>query len=248
MSRKETIEPTSVESTYKRTPRTHDLSPTHLDGVSLRVEKGVEPDILRRTISQELLPLGRRGRREKVRANQWGKKLDKTKSELVEIANEHSYLRGIESEKDNLRVQITPRDPITYDQPQLRENLGSFYSSIVTENHVVSIDISPKIKGLQAFEGLEGEDLMRKLQDTFELVFTEMGISPEDAEMLVKSQFSISVDENKLKKEIKDGNITLTEGTRKVENRVWTVQFDDLRPSVRRDAVIEDPDNPQQKP
>ncbi len=188
--------------------------PTHLHGVSLRTEPGVEVDILRKTVevfsaaSSEYV----RNKRKIDALGESQKPLDKG---IKKTAQEHEGLRGVEDENENFILSVFPRKSTTYDQELLRQALGDAYSAVVHEDVSVVITLPQGVNRETVQKSLVGALLKSK-------------INAGDLEKILSVRIDPRIDEEVLDQKIKDGSVVLPEGA-KTEKITWAITVAPLK-------------------
>lgn len=172
MSIKETLE--------KRVrPKPYELIATDVEGVDYLAEAGKRPDILQETLGR-LAIMGKDYTARDKRLKGLAKKQEKLHEAIEEIAQKHKGLRGIQSELDNFRLIVGPRNHIDWNHEALHELLGELaYSSLVTAKLDVSVSIP---LGYQTNEGPLTPDL---LQTALIKGLVDLGLPEEQLKMIV---------------------------------------------------------------
>lgn len=197
--------------------------PTHIPGVSLRVEPGVEPDILRRTI-EELASLARDYAIRKFQIDELTSQQKGPDKEIKTLAQTHTGLRGVQSEEGKFILNVIPRDSVIWDHPLLKESLGIVYSSIVHNDLLVSISVPV---GFQTEKGPIEDKLLRKVLTQ---ALIDLGLKEDDLQKIMEIEVKQRVDEKTLEEMIEKGRVSLLEGTKQIV-RTWAITVAPLRKS-----------------
>lgn len=200
-------------------------APTHIPGVSLRAEPGVEVDILRKTVEDLALLATKYAERkfqiDKLTSNQKGP--DK---EIKTLAQTHEGLRGVQSEEDNFVLSVFPKDSVTWNHPLLQESTGIAYSSVVHQDLVVSISVP---LGFQTEKGPIEDKLLRQVLTQ---ALIDLGLKENDLQKIMEMSVTQRVDEETLEKMIQGGKVSLLEGTKQTA-RTWAITVALLRKSPK---------------
>ena len=208
----------------KRTTRERFVKvPTHIPGVSLRAEPGVEVDILKKTI-EELAPLARDHASRYFQIGELQIQQRESDKELKTSAQTHEGLRGVQSEEDNFVVSVFPRDSVRWDHQLLKESTGIAYSSVVHQDLVVSISVP---LGFQTEKGPIEDQLLRQVLTQ---ALIDLGLKESDLQKIMDVNVVQRVDEKTLEKMIEDRKVTLLEGTKQI-GRTWAITVAPLKKS-----------------
>ncbi len=194
--------------------------PTHLDGVSLRVEKGERPTLLRKSIGS----LAVRSRMLSKRRGQIKKHQEKAtefSDEIKDIAGNNPGVRGILSIKDNLRMAVFPKHTLEWDEEKLKEALGPAHSVVVNEG--LDVDILIPI----GHETAEGPLNRQAVEAALLSGLAGLGFSLEDLNTLVKIEPTIVVNEELLGQLIESNQVSVAEDAASVST-IWTVTTDPI--------------------
>jgi len=216
---------TTVESILKkrRKKETYEVIPTDIEGVALSVEAGKRLDILQKTIGR-LAIVGADFAARKAQLKELAEQQKEPEQEIKSIAKTHEGLRGIQSEPDNFKLNVFPKDSITWNTELLKKSLGLAYSSVVSEDLDVSISIP---LGYKTKKGPLSSELLRAV-----LIkgLVGLGLPEEELSMIVDPQVVPRVDEAKLADLLADNRVSLLEGAGEV-TETWAITVDPLRKS-----------------
>src|SRR3989344_64286 len=196
---------------------------THLPGISLRVAPGIDLDILRKT-TEKLASLAREYAGRYFRIKELDSEQQTVSGEIKALAQAHEGLRGIQSEEDNFVLNVFPRESVAFDPELLRESLGVAYSSLVHEDYVVSISVP---SGLPTETGPVDSQLLNQVLTQ---ALIDLGLKREDLGKIMEKKVIQRVDEKTLEEMIKNGKVSLLEGTRKTET-TWAITVAPLKKS-----------------
>ena len=195
---------------------------TKLPGVQLRIEPGVEPDILQKTI-EKFYQLSKQFAEVKFQIDDLDAQQTPRREEVIGVAKEHEGLRGLTSEEDNFVLTVIPREKIVWNRELLKESMGIAYSAVTREGLGVNVSIPVGFvteKGItiseEVMSGAIGEAL------------TNLGISQEDLAKVMRKEVNLSLDEEKVTEMVNQGQIKLLEGA-KTSEITWTVRVDRLK-------------------
>lgn len=199
----------SLEEVLKRQakPVVYEEESTHIEGVSLYVEKGKNPDLLRRTIGK-LATTGRIFYRRKESIAKQVKRQEPLDKYLKDTAAEHRGFNGIVSDRDNFRLTVFPSHEINWDLAKLKESLGELlYSAYVDED--ISLTVSVPV-GAATKKGPFTSELAT---ETIHKGLRALGFSKEDIEAMVTTTVTPNVDTERLGQLVSRNQVTLVEGT-----------------------------------
>lgn len=198
---------------------------TYLPGVSLRVEPGVEidPDTLKKPI-RTLYSLAKSYASRYLREKKLQSQQKKSGEEIKTLAQTHNGLRGVQSEEDNFVLSVFPRESISYDPKFLEESTGIAFSTIAHKDLVVAISIPV---GFQTNRGPIGEEILKQVLSE---ALTGLGLPEDDLAKVMVTGVRIRVDEKRLEEMVKNGQVTLLEGTKQVD-RTWAITVVPLKKS-----------------
>lgn len=210
-----------MEKIEKKRKESFETFPTELPGVQLRIEPGVQLDILRKTINK-FYQLAKQFAEVKFKIDELINQQALWRKEIITIVKEHEGLRGLISEKDNFVLTITPREKITWNRELLKRSLGIAYSSLVREDLVVNLSIP---LGFVTKKGVTiSEEVMAKAIGE---ALISLGISQKDLVKVMHQEVNINLDEEKLTEMVNQGQVKLLEGA-KTSEITWQVRVDRL--------------------
>jgi len=205
----------------KRKERFETLS-THLPGIQLRIEPGIQPDILRKTI-EGLYQQAKEYAKTKFQIDDLTDQQAPRKEEIVGVAKGHEGLRGLSSEEDNFILTVIPRESIIWNRDVLKESMGIAYSAVTRE--ALAVNVSIPVGFVTEKEITISEEVMAKAIGE---ALINLGISKEDLAKVVRQEVNISLDEKKLTEMITEGQIDLPPEAKTVEI-TWSLRVDQLK-------------------
>lgn len=220
---KKTVEKESgTQKVERRRKERFEASSTHLPGIQLRVEPGVQLDILRQTIDN-FYNWAKEFAKTDFRINHLADQQKIRKEEIIGVAKGHEGLRGLKSEKDNFILTVIPRESIIWNRDVLKESMGIAYPAVTREALAVNVSIPV---GFVTEKGITiSEEVMAKAIGE---ALIDLGISREDLAKVVRQEVNISLDEKKLTEMITQGQVELLPGAKTVEI-VWSLRVDPLK-------------------
>ncbi len=189
---------------------------THIPGVLLRTEPDVDVDILRKTID-ELYAFAKDYVPRKFQIDELTKQQEQPDREIKTLAKAHEGLRGIESKPDTFVLNVFPSDKVSWDRELLKKSLGiAAYSSVVHEDVDITILVPA---GFPTEEGPIQEELLHQVLTQ---ALLDLGLTQEDLDKVMSTRINHRVDEKILENMIKNGQVSLLEGTKQT-SRTWTI-------------------------
>ena len=164
---------------------------TEIPGVSLRIEPGVEVDILKQTI-KEFFETARIFASNKFQLDRIAVQQTSMDKEIKTTAEAHNGLRGVQSEADNFKLTVIPKVHVDYNLPLVKESAGPAYSSIVHEDVIVTISVPV---GVQTKKGPADSE---KLQQALTNALVRLGFEETDLPKFVNVEVVGRVDEKRL--------------------------------------------------
>jgi len=198
------------------------LQSTHIEGVSLKVDKDKEVDILKKTV-ETLYEVGKEFTSADFGQKGLGKERGTKRKTIVEIAKDHENLRGLVSEVDDWEITITPKIKREWNRKVLQESLGILYSSLTREDYTAKINIP------QGAVTTTGEVIDReKVRHTVREALRGLGLEDSDISAIMKEEISMRLDEDELRQAVAEGRAKLPEEAVKEEIITWTVKANKL--------------------
>lgn len=193
-----------------------ELQPTHIEGVSLKVDKGEEIDISKRDI-RELLWAGKKFVDADVEEKGAKKERDEQKDRIVEVTERNEKLHGVVSEPEHWEITISPSVKKEWVEAVVKESLGILYYSYTREDYGASIYIP---RGAKTATGVIIDK--GKVKDAVWEALRGLGFSDEDIKMIMQEKTTVQLDEEALKKAIDEGRVSLPPEATK-EKLTWSV-------------------------
>lgn len=205
-------------------PKPHEPILTDEEGVNLLAEAGKRPDILIETIGK-LAIMGKDYTARDKRLKRLAEKQEELGDAIKEIAQKHKGLRGIQSEPDDFKLVVGPRDHIKWIHEALQELLGELaYSSLVTPKLDVSVSIP---LGYQTNEGPLTPEL---LQTALLKGLVDLGLPEEQLKLIVNPEVVGDVNEKGLLTLLDRGQVSSLEEAGEV-TETWAIVPGPLRKS-----------------
>ena len=211
----------SVLQKRKQKAAAYDVLPTKLEGISLRVEAGEKPQVLKRALGKLAIAATEYAER-KAELSALADQQKQPEKEIKDLAQAHEGLRGIQSDRDNFKLNVFPKHTISWNAALLKESLGLAYDSVVREELDVSIAIP------YGFPTKKGPLTSELLQEALIKGLVGLGLPKQQLAMIVDPQVVAGIDEAKLAELVADGRISLLEGTGEV-TETWAITVDPLR-------------------
>jgi len=211
-----------MDKVEKKRKERFETFPTELPGVQLRIEPGIELDILRKTI-ESFYQLAKQFAEVKFQIDDLTDQQDPRREEIIGTAKEHEGLRGLTSEEDNFVLTVTPREKVIWNRELLKESMGIAYSAVIREDLAVNVLVPvgfPTEKGITISEEVMAKAIGEAL--------TNLGISEEDLAKVMHQEVNISLDEEKVAEMVNQGRVKLLEGAKSSEI-TWAVRVDRLK-------------------
>lgn len=175
-----------------------ELQPTHLPGISLQVEEGVEIEMSRSDIEKlHILACAFTTADFGIKDLDVGKK--ESRPGLIQIAESHKGLRGLVSELENFRVTITEKHKKKWDLEVLRDSLGILYTAFVGEDYEARINI-PHGARTATGKAIDRE----KIHEAIRKTLGRMGLDGKDIDAILSERVSLRVDEKALQTAIEE--------------------------------------------
>lgn len=213
--------PDSVLQKRQQKAAAYDVLPTKLEGISLRVEAGEKPRVLKRALGKLAIAASEYAER-KTELSVLADQQKQPEKEIKDLARVHEGLRGIQSDRDNFKLNVFPKQSITWNVDKLKESLGLAYDSVVSEELDVSIAIP------NGFPTKQGPLTSELLQAALIKSLVGLGLPKDQLGMIVDPHVVASIDEAKLAELVADGRVKLLEGTGEV-TETWSITVDPLR-------------------
>jgi len=211
-----------MDKVEKKRKERFETFPTELPGVQLRIEPGIELDILRKTI-ESFYQLAKQFAEVKFQIDDLTDQQDPRREEIIGTAKEHEGLRGLTSEEDNFVLTVTPREKVIWNRELLKESMGIAYPAVTREDLAVNVLVPvgfPTEKGITISEEVMAKAIGEAL--------TNLGISEEDLAKVMHQEVNISLDEEKVAEMVNQGRVKLLEGAKSSEI-TWAVRVDRLK-------------------
>lgn len=213
-----------VEKVEKKRRERFEVLATELPGVELKAEPEVKLDILKRT-TDFFYKVTRQFAATYFQIQEVITQQDGRREEIISIAEEHKGLRGLNSEKDNFSLTVSPREGISWNRQLLKKGLGIAYSILVSEELVVSISIP---LGFTTKKRITiTEELVKKIIE--EALLSKLGISQQDFARMVSYQTNVKVNGEKMAEMINQGKVKQLPAGAKTSQIVWQVGVDRLK-------------------
>jgi len=193
----------------------YETRPTHIEGLSLRIEEGKDPQLLRRNLGK-LATSGKMVARLRGQISKLKKREESRADIVTDLAVGHEGLRGFTSESANLSLTVFPSYSIDWVRDKLKESLGVAYQTVVGEdlNATVSVPLGQETPFGPLTSDMVEAALTRGLYD--------FGFSEEDVKSIVHTEIGLRVDEARLGEMITNDQINLVEGTATV-TETWKI-------------------------
>ena len=211
-----------MDKVEKKRKERFETFPTELPGVQLRIEPGIELDILRKTI-ESFYQLAKQFAEVKFQIDDLTDQQAPRKEEIVGVAKGHEGLRGLSSEEDNFILTVIPRESIIWNRDVLKESMGIAYSAVTRE--ALAVNVSIPVGFVTEKEITISEEVMAKAIGE---ALTNLGISEEDLAKVMHQEVNISLDEEKVAEMVNQGRVKLLEGAKSSEI-TWAVRVDRLK-------------------
>jgi hypothetical protein len=219
-SNKSTMAPADVLlRRWKRTD--YELLPTEVEGLSLRVERGKNPQLMKRNLGR-LATSGRMVARLRGQISRHQAREEEKKEVIKDLARAHDGLRGFTSEADNLSTTVYPSHKLGFVREKLQEMLGAAYPALVGEELLATITVP--LGNETPYGTLSSEMVRAGLMGTL----SGLGFPESDIEKILDIKIGLRVDEAKLGEMVANGQVQLIEGVANVEE-TWTVTTAPLR-------------------
>ncbi|OIO46025.1 MAG: hypothetical protein AUJ31_02675 [Parcubacteria group bacterium CG1_02_39_15] len=211
-----------MDKVEKKRKERFEVFPTELPGVQLRIEPGVELDILRKTI-EGFYQLAKQFAEVKFQIDDLDSQQTPRREEIIGVAKEHEGLRGLTSEEDNFVLTVTPREKIIWNRELLKKSMGIAYPAVTREDLAVNVAIPV---GFVTEKGVTiSEEVMA---DAIGEALVNLGISKEDLAKVMRQEVNLTLDEEKVTAMVNQGRVNLIEGA-KTSEITWTVRVDRLK-------------------
>ena len=211
-----------MDKVEKKRKERFETFPTELPGVQLRIEPGIELDILRKTI-ESFYQLAKQFAEVKFQIDDLTDQQDPRREEIIGTAKEHEGLRGLTSEEDNFVLTVTPREKVIWNRELLKESMGIAYPAVTREDLAVNVLVPvgfPTEKGITISEEVMAKAIGEALAN--------LGITKEDLAKVMHQEVNISLDEEKVAEMVNQGRVKLLEGAKSSEI-TWAVRVDRLK-------------------
>lgn len=214
---------TTIETILQKRKKSdaYDVVPTNLEGFALRVEAGTKPRLLKKALGKLALA-GTEYAARKAELSELADQQKQPDKEIKQAAQTFEGLRGIQSERDNFKLNVFPKHSITWNTAVLKESLGLAYTSVVHEELNVSIAIP---HGHATKKGPLTSEL---LQEALVKGLISLGLAKEQLSMIVDPQVVATVDEAKLAALLGTGRANLLEGAGEI-TETWAITVDPLQ-------------------
>jgi len=211
-----------MDKVEKKRKERFETFPTELPGVQLRIEPGIELDILRKTI-ESFYQLAKQFAEVKFQIDDLTDQQDPRREEIIGTAKEHEGLRGLTSEEDNFVLTVTPREKVIWNRELLKESMGIAYPAVTREDLAVNVLVPvgfPTEKGITISDEVMAKAIGEALAN--------LGITKEDLAKVMHQEVNISLDEEKVAEMVNQGRVKLLEGAKSSEI-TWAVRVDRLK-------------------
>jgi len=211
-----------MDKVEKKRKERFETFPTELPGVQLRIEPGIELDILRKTI-ESFYQLAKQFAEVKFQIDDLTDQQDPRREEIIGTAKEHEGLRGLTSEEDNFVLTVTPREKVIWNRELLKESMGIAYPAVTREDLAVNVLVPvgfPTEKGITISDEVMAKAIGEALAN--------LGITKEDLAKVMHQEVNISLDEEKVAEMVNQGRVKLLEGA-KTSEITWQVRVDRLK-------------------
>jgi hypothetical protein len=196
----------------------YETRPTHVEGLDLRIEKGHDPQLLRRNIGK-LATSGRLLAKSRAQIARLTDRQKNPKDVIKDMAVSHPGLHGFVSEKDHLSLTVYPTHKITWNAELLKDSLGVAYSTVVGEDLVTTVSVP------LGHETSKGPLTSKKVETALKAGMRRLGFSQDEIPSILQTELVLRVDEAKLGELITSGQVTLLDGAATVEE-TWPINTD----------------------
>ncbi len=180
----------------------YDVMPSPLDGVSIRTERGVQPEMSVREMARYARTAATWRARKKFVDFLSGYQA-RREVYLKQTSREKNGLRGIVADDGNTVVSVHPQTKIEWNDKGLQDVLGpAAYPEVVSRDLELTFTIPMGRETTLGPMNVELADTLARL------AFRGVGFSEEELETLVKSKTIVRVDEDKLQDMVASGQVT----------------------------------------
>ena len=195
--------------------------PTDMKGVSLRVESGKRPHILREAVGKlavnGVLFAGLKAHLDRLDQQKKG-----PEEVIKSAAQRYRGVRGVQSEQGNFKLNVNPRHTIDWDPDILEESLGLESSSVISNALDVAISLP------EGYETNQGPLTSELLKETILRGLVELGLPEDELRPMVAPTVVTTVNEERLTDLLVAGRVNLLKGAGVVTNTTWAITVDPL--------------------
>jgi hypothetical protein len=196
--------------------------PTDMEGVSLRVEDGKKPHILRESIGKlavnGALFAGLKAHLDLLEQQKKG-----PEAVIKATAQRFRGVRGVQSEQGNFKLNVNPRHTLAWDPDILHESLGLKSSSVISNALDVAISLP------EGHETNQGPLTRELLKETILRGLVELGLPEAELSPMVDPTVVTTVNEDRLTDLLLTERVNLLRGAGVVTNTTWAITVDPLR-------------------
>lgn len=211
----ERLKPIALE---RKNTRNVEFHPTHIEGVFIKSDIGMEPKIPKKTV-ETFQRLGSLYAPTEHAQKDLKKQMDNARDQLLGIAQQHEGFRGMVSEADAWDITITTSSKKLPIRDILKKDLGNVYASYVTEDYQASITIP---YGTLSADGkpIDAETVRKAIRATL----GEIGIGKIQIPKILSDEIRVQVNSRALAKAQKEGKIRLSEGAFEEEGPIYRLK------------------------
>jgi hypothetical protein len=198
-----------------------DTIPTGIDGISLRHERDVIPEMTIQMAGRLAVAASEYVKQKQIIDDISALQVA-PEEELKQAASRHRGLRGFDSELTNSRLAITPKLSIEWHREALKQLLSSNYNAVVHERIQANIAVP---LGLETDEGPLSSDM---LVEALRRGLATLGLGKEATSSMIATSIETEVDEPELANMLADGRLTDLPASVASVNETWSISVNPL--------------------